>query len=240
MTDPKKRTIKSFAVLIAGFVAFAILWKNVTYVPTGADTSRAFRQTLELNGRLWKSLFRKNAKHECKPPPKGKKPRVNGDIGIVDIDPATWKMEVIEDIKNPASRHVTVTMKDIQALPRTDTATEFRCIEGWSEEMAYAGVKFSDFIKAYNLNEKPYVGLVTVDGEYYVSLDIESMLHEQTILAYEMNGEELSVDNGAPLRLMIPIKYGIKSLKQIGKIYFSDERPPDYWAERGYDWYAGL
>jgi DMSO/TMAO reductase YedYZ molybdopterin-dependent catalytic subunit len=55
-----------------------------------------------------------------------------------------------------------------------------------------------------------------------------------------MNGMPLSQENGSPLRLFIPVKYGIKSLKQIGKIYFSDERPPDYWAERGYDWYAGL
>ena len=66
------------------------------------------------------------------------------------------------------------------------------------------------------------------------------MLHPQTLLCYEMNGAPLSFDNGAPLRLIIPIKYGIKSLKQIGTIRFADSRLPDYWAERGYDWYAGL
>jgi DMSO/TMAO reductase YedYZ molybdopterin-dependent catalytic subunit len=96
--------------------------------------------------------------------------------------------------------------------------------------MAFAGVKFSDFIKAYNIEKKPYVGLVSVDEEYYVSIDIESMMHEQTLLAYEMNGEKLRPKNGAPLRLAIPVKYGIKNLKQIGRIYFSDSRPPDYWA----------
>ena len=66
------------------------------------------------------------------------------------------------------------------------------------------------------------------------------MMHEQTLLAYEMNGDPLNAKHGFPLRLVIPVKYGIKNLKQIGKIFFSDERPPDYWAERGYDWYAGL
>ena len=45
---------------------------------------------------------------------------------------------------------------------------------------------------------------------------------------------------GAPLRLIIPVKYGIKNLKQIGAITFTDERPADFWAERGYDYYAGL
>jgi DMSO/TMAO reductase YedYZ molybdopterin-dependent catalytic subunit len=49
----------------------------------------------------------------------------------------------------------------------------------------------------------------------------------------------LTPDHGAPLRLVIPVKYGIKSLKQIGAIRFTDRRPADYWAERGYDWYAG-
>jgi DMSO/TMAO reductase YedYZ molybdopterin-dependent catalytic subunit len=55
-----------------------------------------------------------------------------------------------------------------------------------------------------------------------------------------MNGRPLLPQDGAPLRLMIPVKYGIKSIKRIGKLWFSDTRPPDYWAERGYDWFAGL
>lgn len=86
----------------------------------------------------------------------------------------------------------------------------------------------------------PYVGLETPYGEYYVSLDMESMLHPQTTLADKMNGAPLGPDHGEPLRLIIPIKYGIKNLKCIGKIFLSETRPPDYWAENGYDWYAGL
>ena len=86
----------------------------------------------------------------------------------------------------------------------------------------------------------PYVGLETPYGEYYVSLDMESMLHPQTTLADMMNGAPLGPDHGEPLRLIIPIKYGIKNLKCIGKIFLAENRPPDYWAENGYDWYAGL
>jgi DMSO/TMAO reductase YedYZ molybdopterin-dependent catalytic subunit len=55
-----------------------------------------------------------------------------------------------------------------------------------------------------------------------------------------MNGKPLGDKNGAPLRLIVPVKYGIKSLKRIGKIFFSDTRPKDYWAEQGYDWFSGL
>ena len=55
----------------------------------------------------------------------------------------------------------------------------------------------------------------------------------------EMNGKPLEDRHGAPLRLVMPVKYGIKNIKRIGTIEFTDRRPADYWAERGYDWYAG-
>lgn len=60
------------------------------------------------------------------------------------------------------------------------------------------------------------------------------------LLAWEMNGTPLTSERGAPLRLVIPVKYGIKNIKRIGSIRFTAERPTDYWAERGYDWFAGL
>jgi len=68
---------------------------------------------------------------------------------------------------------------------------------------------------------------------------IELMMHPQTILAYEMNGKPLTPEHGAPLRLVSPLKYGIKQLKRIGAIELTNERPRDYWAEQGYDWYSG-
>jgi DMSO/TMAO reductase YedYZ molybdopterin-dependent catalytic subunit len=137
-------------------------------------------------------------------------------------------------------------MSAFQSLPKSGYSTLFKCIEGWSETIEYDGVRFSDFMKAYQVGQKPdgsyykYVGLETPDQEYYVSIDMDSMLHPQTLLAYEMNESPIDSQNGAPIRLIIPIKYGIKSLKRIGRIFFSDERPRDYWNEQGYDWWAGL
>ena len=101
-------------------------------------------------------------------------------------------------------------------------------------------------MQKYNVGKKAdgsffkYVGLETPDEEYYVSIDMESMQSPQTMLTYEMNQAALSSADGFPLRLIIPNKYGIKNIKRIGRIFFSDDRPPDYWAERGYDWYSGL
>jgi DMSO/TMAO reductase YedYZ molybdopterin-dependent catalytic subunit len=129
-----------------------------------------------------------------------------------------------------------------------------KCIEGWNEIVHYGGVKFSDFLLHYKLGTStgkalsvvqlqdiyPYVGLETPDGEYYVGIDMKSMLHPQTILSYEMNGKELPPEHGAPLRLIIPTKYGIKNLKRIGRMFFSQTRPRDYWHEQGYDYDAAL
>jgi hypothetical protein len=85
-----------------------------------------------------------------------------------------------------------------------------------------------------------FLGLATQDGGYYIGLDMPSALHPQTLLCDQMNGEPLPMNHGAPLRLILPVKYGIKNIKWISRIFFADEPPADYWAERGYDWYAGL
>ncbi len=107
--------------------------------------------------------------------------------------------------------------------------------------MHWGGTRFQDFAKAYPpARGMKYVSMETPDGEYFVGLDLESALQPQTLLCYEMSGEAITEEHGAPLRLCIPTKYGIKNIKQIAKIEYRSERPKDYWAERGYDWFAGL
>ena len=66
------------------------------------------------------------------------------------------------------------------------------------------------------------------------------MLNPQTLLAYEINGVDLPLEQGAPLRLVIPNKYGVKNLKRIGTMTLSDQQQPDYWAESGYGYFLGL
>jgi Oxidoreductase molybdopterin binding domain len=147
-----------------------------------------------------------------------------------------------------------LTMAEIRNLPKVEMVTEFKCIEGWSEIVHWSGARLQDFLAAYppptktgapfSAQDRPhdipqYVGFETPDGEYYVGIEREAALHPQTLLAYEINDRPLTPDHGAPLRLVTPLKYGIKQLKQIGKITYSDSRPRDYWYEQGYDYYAG-
>jgi DMSO/TMAO reductase YedYZ molybdopterin-dependent catalytic subunit len=179
-------------------------------------------------------------------------PRTNGLIGLTaEVEGADWQL-IVEHEGRPGQ---TIRLRDVQALPRLDLVTELKCVEGWSEVMHFGGVRFLDFVTRFELATRSgrppdpagnpqdlfrCVYLATPDNSYYVGLDLASALHPQTLLCDTMNWQPLTRAHGAPLRLYLAVKYGFKSLKRIGLIRFQDERPSDYWSDRGYDWYAGL
>lgn len=197
------------------------------------------RRAHEFNERLSRKVFDGSRLAPTFPRERARMPRVNGGEGMpADFDPATWQLRVT-GVRGGDSE-TTLTLDDIRSLPRVEMTTELKCIEGWSEVVHWAGARFADFADRYVSTPRgSYVSLETPDGGYYVGLDMASARHPQTLLAYEMDGRPLTPEHGAPLRLYIPIKYGIKSIKRIGTISFTDDRPADFWAERGYDWYSG-
>ncbi|MFN0138712.1 MAG: molybdopterin-dependent oxidoreductase [Pyrinomonadaceae bacterium] len=203
------------------------------------------RRTFEFNERV-SQLFYKPAQLAPEfPLAQVTKPsRVNGDMGMTgEFDAASWRL-TIGGLANRTDELV-LTLDDIKRLPRTEMTTEFKCIEGWSTIVNWGGVRFSDLVAevmpGISLDNLPaYVSMTTPDKNYFVGWDIQAIMHPQTLLAYEMNGEPLRPDHGAPLRLASPTKYGIKQIKRIGRIEFTADRPRDYWAEQGYDWYAGF
>jgi len=200
------------------------------------EQSGIFETAFRLNERVSQDYF--SPKHLAPEFAVGmaREPRVNGDWGLKsDLEPTAWRLNVLGLSPDP----VVLTLDEIKRLPRVEMTTELKCIEGWSVIVHWAGARFSDFAKAVNAPPTEYVGLVTPDDAYYVGWDRPSIMHPQTLLAYEMNGELLTADHGAPLRLVSTVKYGIKQIKRIGKIEFTNERPADFWAESGYDWYSG-
>jgi hypothetical protein len=223
------------------------------------------RRVLEINEQVARDYFQPSRLAPTFSPAVAKEPRVNGDEGMSEeFDPSAWKLRVegLATLPENASNVDTdsdppallLTLKEIRALPRVEMVTELKCIEGWSVMVRWAGARFADFAARYgpttqsgdppDVRRKPddlvnYVSMVTPDDGYYVGLDMASALHPQTLLCYEMNGQPLALEHGAPLRLVIPVKYGIKNIKRIGTIKFTNERPVDFWAEQGYDWYAG-
>jgi hypothetical protein len=143
------------------------------------------------------------------------------------------------------TRGLLLTMSDILRLPRHELVTQFKCIEGWSQIVHWAGVRMADFLEEYppefrNGKEPRFVYMETPDGDYYTAYDMQVCRHPQTLLVTEMMGAPLTQYHGAPLRLHMPTKYGYKQIKRIGLISYNIERPDDYWTKLGYDWYAGL
>lgn len=224
---------------LAGFGAFR--WIDTRRLDQGV--AGPLRNALEANGRLAQAYSRPSRLAREFPAASAEVPRVNGTIGIDDddFDPSRWSLAV--DGLADRSGTGRLPLAAIQSLPKVDFVTELKCVEGWSKRVQWGGARLADFARQYapaSVGQDGYVALATPDGAYYVGLDMASAMHPQTLLCYEMNGQPLAAEHGAPLRLVIPIKYGIKNLKRIGRISFTRTRPPDYWAERGYDYYAGF
>ena len=238
----RNRTIRASAVffLLIGAAIFA--WRWLIHQPEDNAVPGPLRAVLNVNENLFSNYIYSvdNISKAYTPGEAAPRVRVNGDDGLSDdFNAAAWKLQVV---KKPGDT-LFITLAEIKALPKTEIIFDFKCIEGWSQITHWGGVKFSDFVKKYNLGSQSameYVGLNTPDKKYYVGIDTRSILHPQTILCYEMNGKPLPLNQGYPLRLIIPVKYGIKHLKRIGTIFFSNTKPKDYWYEKGYDYYSGL
>lgn len=231
-------TRRSFAGLALGAGAALGGWFFLRSAADDGDLPWPLRATHRFNELLGRALFsHRHLAPEFGPEAIAPEPRVNGSIGRPD----TPTREVfIEGPDGAIGQWKTTAL--LTGLPRTEHTTELKCIEGWSQVVHWGGVRFADVAAHYRwpVAECPYVALETASGDYHVGLDTPSLLHPQTLLCDTMNGEPLPEPHGGPLRLVIPVKYGIKNLKWLGRIRFATQRPSDYWAERGYDWYAGL
>ncbi|MBY0502356.1 MAG: molybdopterin-dependent oxidoreductase [Bryobacteraceae bacterium] len=202
----------------------------------GVALGFGLRQALSINPHEWneavtRRLFGARRLTPTFPASQAKDPRANGDVGLEE-EVQDWQLR----IEDPSGQRQ-LTLAQLQALPTNSMTTELMCVEGWSQVVSWKGTPLRNIAPA---QAPEYVSLKTPDELYYVGLDLESALHPQTLLAWEMNGQPLTPEHGAPLRLVIPVKYGIKNIKRIGTIQFTPHRPKDYWNDRGYDWYAAL
>lgn len=249
----RRRSRRSLLTGGAAAVAGLLGWRWVQTQPETHNIPNVLRRGHEFNESLWTGLFRHDHQARTFDREAASILRLNGRHGLrSEIDLDGWQMTVKGPDGAELGRHV---LDDIKRLPYHEMTVEHKCIEGWAQITNWGGARFSDFMRLYE-DQLPdnisHVYLQTPAGQsylrngnrtrdrYYVSVDIETMLHSQTLLAYNNLGEPIDELHGAPLRLATPLKYGIKQLKRIGEIQFLTGHGNDYWGERGYDWYAGL
>jgi len=130
-----------------------------------------------------------------------------------------------------------------------DQITRFVCVEGWSAIAWWAGLRFDDLLRAYPPKSEArwarVESFVNLDNSgnvdpYFVSIDLATARHPQTLLATHHDGQPLTVEHGAPLRLLVPVKLGLKNVKAVTRISYSANEPRDYWTQFGYSSYDGI
>ena len=132
---------------------------------------------------------------------------------------------------------------------RHDMNTRLVCVEGWSHVVAWGGLRFAELLEAYppapgarwaSLRSTVSLNGAGAPEPYYVSIDLETARHPQALLATHHAGAPLTLAHGAPLRLVAPMKLGLKNIKALTDIAYTADEPADYWNERGYSRYDGL
>ena len=149
-----------------------------------------------------------------------------------------------------AGTSVSLNLHNLLASFRVhEQVTRLVCVEGWSAIAWWAGLRFDELVGAYppmsrakwaRLESSVNLGSWGNPDPYFVSLDLPTARHPQTLLATHLNGKPLTVQHGAPLRMLVPVKLGLKNIKAITRITYTEDEPGDYWAKRGYSRYDGI
>jgi DMSO/TMAO reductase YedYZ molybdopterin-dependent catalytic subunit len=163
---------------------------------------------------------------------------VNSFRGTPPIDRDSYRLIIDGAVDNPLS----LSIAEVQRLPFTSMVIRHVCVEGWAAIVQWGGVKLRDLIAiAKPSTQAKYAYFYSADG-YYESWDLDSVMHPQTLMAYQKNSQPLEDANGAPLRLASPVKLGYKLSKWVTRIELTSElgEKQGYWEDLGYEWYAGL
>lgn len=236
--EHRRQSRRSVLTGAAALGAGALSWRWVQTQPTDHGIPVVLRNGHEANERLWRALGSDGRAAPEYDVAKARPLRVNGRRGIEDdIDVEAWRLQILDGNRTVLDELV---LDDIRTHDEVQMVTEHKCVEGWSTIAHWTGVRLADVVEPYReeAESSKYVAMATPDDRYYVGLERGAALHPQSLLVYALDGEELTPNHGAPLRLVTPNHYGVKSIKRLGSIQFTNDRPRDYWAERGYDWYS--
>ncbi len=166
-----------------------------------------------------------------------------------------WSVAVEGMVKNPK----TYTIEDLIKLsPQEERIYRLRCVEGWSMVIPWVGYSLSELIKKVeplgsaryvefitqaDPKTMPFVGSRVLEWPYVEALRMDEAMHPLAMLTFGMFGEVLPNQSGAPVRMVVPWKYGFKSGKSIVKIRFTDKEPRTAWnkaAAQEYGFYSNV
>lgn len=156
---------------------------------------------------------------------------------------ADWRL----DVEGMAAKPTSFSVDELKSFPSRTHITEIACEEGWSYIAEWKGVPLSYILDRVGaLSQSRYVVYQSIQPGWWDSLDMADAMHPQTLLATHMNGADLPVGFGGPLRMRVPRQLGYKNVKFITKLILTDNLKPfgkglgSASPEAGYTWYAGI
>ena len=145
-----------------------------------------------------------------------------------------WRLSIDGLVAHPAS----LSLDDVKRLPVRSQITQIACEEGWSYVAEWVGTPLVEILNAVGvLPQARYVVYFSFQPDWSDSIDMADALHPQTLVTYAMNGGDLPVPFGGPVRLRVPRQLGYKSVKYITRMTVTDRLKP---FEGSYAWYAGI
>ena len=156
---------------------------------------------------------------------------------------ADWRLSVNGLVARPAS----FSLAQLKSYPSHSQITQLACEEGWSYIAEWIGVPLSHVLEVVGIQPQArYVVYFSIDPDWWESIDMADAMHPQTFVTYGINGEDLPVGNGGPLRIRLPRQLGYKSVKFINHLTITDNLKRfgkglgSASPEGGYAWYAGI
>ena len=156
---------------------------------------------------------------------------------------ADWRLAVDGMVARPAS----LSVAELKSHPSSSQITHLACEEGWSYIAEWTGVPLSRVLdQVGTLAQARYVVYRSFQTDWWDSIDMADALHPQTLVSYGMNGGDLPVGFGGPLRMRVPRQLGYKNVKYITRLTVTDDLKKfgkglgSASPEGGYSWYAGI
>jgi DMSO/TMAO reductase YedYZ molybdopterin-dependent catalytic subunit len=160
------------------------------------------------------------------------------DVLDPNVDLDRWTLTVEGKVRRSGE----CTLAQIRNLPKITQNVRHVCVEGWDAVGNFGGVRISDFLQWVGADPRARFLEVVCADDYYESVDMDTAMHPQSLLCYEMYGRPLDRGHGAPLRLHLPTKLGYKHAKYLTGIRVTEVLQPmrGYWEDQGYSWFAGI
>jgi DMSO/TMAO reductase YedYZ molybdopterin-dependent catalytic subunit len=147
------------------------------------------------------------------------------------FNPQTWTLKLVGEVDRP----LTLTWEQLLALPSLTTVSDFHCVTSWSRlDIRWEGVAFRTIAEL--ALPKPHAKYVIGgdDSGYTANLPLQVLMDDDVLLAYKHDNRDLEPVHGGPLRLVVPQRYGWKSVKWLRVLDFRAHDEPGFWEVRGY------